>query len=130
MTHTVVGFGVDVVEIAEFDRIPFEANRAFYERCFSAEEIKYCQSRPTPSEHFAARYAAKEAAVKATSSITSLLPWHVEVTREASGGTRLRFWDEARSGSRGELAGHRAFVSLSHSQSVATAVVMLCKESA
>lgn len=128
MTHRVVGFGVDVVEIAEFDRMPFEDNASFYRRCFSAEEIQYCRSRPAPAQHFAARYAAKEAAVKALSAISSLLPWNVEVRREASGRTHLRFWDEATSTWRSELDGHQAFVSLSHSQSIATAVVMLCEK--
>lgn len=127
VTHRVVGFGVDVVEIAEFSRMPFEANSTFYRRCFSADEIQYCRSRPAPAQHFAARYAAKEAAVKAISSIASLLPWHVEVRREMSGRTHLRFWDDATSTWRPELDGHQAFVSLSHSESIATAVVMVCE---
>jgi holo-[acyl-carrier protein] synthase len=128
MPQEIVGFGVDIVEIAEFDRMPFESNRGFYKRCFTDDEITYCQSRPVPAQHFAARFAAKEAAVKAASSFARLLAWHVEVRREDSGIPRLRFWDEECSGWRTELDGHRAIVSMSHSESLASAAVMICKE--
>jgi holo-[acyl-carrier protein] synthase len=122
-----VGVGVDVVEIGEFEHIPFESNRRFYERCFSATEIAYCRSRPSPAQHFAARFAAKEAAVKAASSVARLLPWQVAIESEESGMPCLHFWDET-GGWQPRLSGHRAFVSLSHSRDLATAVVVLCSE--
>jgi holo-[acyl-carrier protein] synthase len=122
-----VGVGVDVVEIGEFEHIPFESNRGFYERCFSASEIAYCRSKPAPAQHFAARFAAKEAAVKAASPVSRLLPWHVAVGSEESGRPCLHFWDET-GGWQPRLSGHRAYVSLSHSRSLAVAVVVLCSE--
>ncbi len=59
------GVGVDIEEIARFEKKPFEENRAFYEKIFSEPEIKYCMAMPRPCQHFAARFCAKEAFVKA-----------------------------------------------------------------
>lgn len=126
----VVGVGVDVVDVADFERISFESNPRFYGRCFTEAEISYCQSRALPAPHFAARFAAKEAAVKAAAGITTLLPWQFEVTRSASGIPSLRWRESVDDQRQPLLAGHHAYVSLSHGESVATAVVVLCKEGA
>ena len=56
--------GIDLVEIAEF-RAVFDRHPAFAERVFSDDERAYCRSRPDPAVHFAARFAAKEATLKA-----------------------------------------------------------------
>ncbi len=56
--------GVDLIEIERvrraLDRYP-----SFRERCFTAEERRYCDSRPNPAQHYAARFAGKEAVGKA-----------------------------------------------------------------
>ena len=53
--------GVDCEEIERFGFV----NETFIEHVFSNEEISYCTSKKNPAEHFAARFAAKEAVVKA-----------------------------------------------------------------
>lgn len=60
----VVGVGIDTIEI---DRIADVLRRRprFAERCFTEAEREYCQSKPFPPQHFAARFAAKEAVGKA-----------------------------------------------------------------
>ena len=123
-----VGVGVDVVDVADFERISYESNPRFYSRCFTEAEITYCQSRAVPARHFAVRFAAKEAAVKAAGAIATLLPWHFEVTRSGSGSPSLRLREGIDKERRSLLAGHRAYVSLSHVEALATAVVMLCEE--
>ena len=125
-----VGVGIDVVDVADFERISFESNPRFYSRCFTDAEISYCRSRARPARHFAARFAAKEAAVKAAAGIATLLPWHFEVIRSDSGIPALRWRDRIDERHRSRLAGHRAYVSLSHGDALATAVVVLCKEGA
>jgi holo-[acyl-carrier protein] synthase len=56
--------GVDLIEIARIrqalDRYP-----SFRERCFTEAERAYCDSRPNPAQHYAARFAGKEAVGKA-----------------------------------------------------------------
>src|SRR5438067_67424 len=85
----VVGIGVDLTDIAEFTRLPFDPNRPFYRRVFTAAEISYCLSQADPARHFAARFAAKEAAVKAFRSVVELGYWQIEVVRDEVGAPNL-----------------------------------------
>jgi holo-[acyl-carrier protein] synthase len=122
-----VGVGVDVVEVADFERISFDSNPAFYRRCFSESEIAYCRSKGSPARHFAARFAAKEAAVKAASALVTLLPWDFEVERHSSGRPSLRLRHTINAATRSLLEGHEVHVSLSHGETLATAFVALCR---
>jgi holo-[acyl-carrier protein] synthase len=56
--------GIDLVDIAEFREV-FGRHDAFAERVFTAGEREYCRARADPAMHFAARFAAKEALLKA-----------------------------------------------------------------
>lgn len=59
-----VGLGVDIVEIARMRRI-LERTPRFAEKGFSEAERAYCDAHADPAKHYAARFAAKEAALKA-----------------------------------------------------------------
>lgn len=61
MTQTI---GVDIVDIARMQQ-RIDADSGFKELVFSAEEIRYCESKANKYESFAARFAAKEAFLKA-----------------------------------------------------------------
>ena len=56
--------GVDLIEIARV-RSALERYPGFRERCFTEAERAYCESRPNPAQHYAARFAGKEAVGKA-----------------------------------------------------------------
>ena len=56
--------GVDLIEIERVRR-SLERYEGFRDRCFTAAEQAYCDSRPNPAEHYAARFAGKEAVGKA-----------------------------------------------------------------
>jgi holo-[acyl-carrier protein] synthase len=56
--------GVDLIEIERVRRA-LQRYPAFRERCFTAAERDYCDSRPNPAQHYAARFAGKEAVGKA-----------------------------------------------------------------
>ena len=58
------GVGVDILEIARMQRA-IETNRRFLERVFTAEERAYCDKSARPAENYAARFAAREAILKA-----------------------------------------------------------------
>lgn len=60
----VLGIGVDIVSIEDF-KARAERNPRFIARIFGKEEINYCQMQKDPWPHFAARFAAKEAVMKA-----------------------------------------------------------------
>ncbi len=56
--------GVDLIEIERIRRA-LERYPTFRERCFTESERAYCDSRPNPAQHYAARFAGKEAVGKA-----------------------------------------------------------------
>ena len=61
----IVGIGIDMIEV---DRVTEKINKdhGFREKIFSPNEISFCESKPHSGENFAARFAAKEAFLKAT----------------------------------------------------------------
>ena len=59
-----VTVGVDLIEIERIRRA-LDRHPSFRERCFTEEERRYCDSRPNPAQHYAARFAGKEAVGKA-----------------------------------------------------------------
>jgi holo-[acyl-carrier protein] synthase len=61
----IVGSGVDVIEIARIERSLREFGARFQRRICTPAEIRTCESAGRPAVHFAVRFAAKEAAMKA-----------------------------------------------------------------
>ena len=60
----IVGIGTDIVECLRIGRMIEEHGELFLTRVYTEREIRYCQSRKHAIEHFAARWAAKEAILK------------------------------------------------------------------
>ena len=58
------GIGVDIVDIARMERV-LERSPSFLRRVFTEEERAYCESTPRPGAHYACRFAAREAVLKA-----------------------------------------------------------------
>lgn len=65
MNLSKLGIGVDIEDIARFKRLSYGRNKKFYEKVFAKNEIKYCLSKRDPAQHFAVRFCAKEAFIKA-----------------------------------------------------------------
>ena len=122
----IVGLGTDVVEVARVEQAIARFGRRFLERVFTPAEIAYCESKANAVERFAARFAAKEAALKAIGTgLTRGISWQdLEVARQPGGAPTMRY-----SGRAGEffarLGAARAHVSLTHTATVAFAVVIL-----
>ena len=55
--------GIDIVEVHRIERLI--KNKAFLEKIYTKEEIKYCSGKKNKGQHFAVRFAAKEAVWKA-----------------------------------------------------------------
>ncbi|MEM6314067.1 MAG: holo-ACP synthase, partial [Planctomycetota bacterium] len=61
-----LGHGIDIVEVARVRGLLEKHGRRFEQRCFTAAEVAYANRRPKrAAEHLAARFAAKEAVLKA-----------------------------------------------------------------
>ena len=114
------------MDLVEVDRMRTVLARTptLVERLFTPGERAYAEAAKDPSQRYAARFAAKEAAMKALGVGLGAVDWHdIEVVRSASGAPELRVTGRAY-----ELAvdtGVRAWkVSLTHTDSMAEAVVV------
>lgn len=123
----VVGVGIDAVDVDRFRTI-LGRTPSVRERCFTTGELAYADARPDPTERLAARFAAKEATMKALSVGLGAFGFHdVEVVvdpgEQSSGPPRLRLV-----GAAAELAASLGItdflVSLTHTGSLAQAIVI------
>jgi len=116
----VIHTGIDVVEVARLEAA-LERWPRLAERLFTAEERRYAAGRPHPVESLAARFAAKEATMKALGQGWPRISWQdIEVVR-GKGRPELRLTGRAAA-----LAGDgRLAVSLAHDGGVAVAQVIL-----
>jgi holo-[acyl-carrier protein] synthase len=62
---SISSIGVDIESIDRFRSLPYQENINFYDKIFTKEEIVYCTSKSDPYPHFAVRFCAKEAVIKA-----------------------------------------------------------------
>jgi holo-[acyl-carrier protein] synthase len=113
-----MGCGIDVVDVPRFERTLTRGGRAFLQRVFTAREVAYADARPrTRALHLAARFAAKEAVIKALAHLGSdgaPAMTAIEVVNDRVGRPHVRLHGR-RHGSM------QVQVSLSHVQSVAVA---------
>ena len=121
----IVAIGIDIVEIARIEEIFARRGERFRNRVFTALEIAYCESRAAKMESYAARFAAKEAAMKALGTGWGEgVGWHdIEVLRSPAGIPSLQFRGRALE-RLNELGARRAHLSLTHSRDLAMAQVI------
>ncbi|MGB9664687.1 MAG: holo-ACP synthase [Ignavibacteria bacterium] len=79
--------GVDIIEIDRVEKIILEFGDRFLNKVYTVAEINYCKSKAKPSQHFAARFAAKEAVAKAlgTGFGKDLMLKDIEVRNDLNG---------------------------------------------
>ncbi len=118
-----LGIGIDAVEIDRF-RAVLARRPLMASRIFSAAERRLVEGRSDPVPSLAARFAAKEAAMKALSTGIGGVDFaDIEVLAEASGAPVLAV--SGRAYERAKHLGVRGWhVSLSHTETLATAVVV------
>ena len=61
-----LGVGIDIIDVNKFRDMPYQKKSSFYKRIFHENEINYCLNFKDPYTHFAGKFAAKEAIIKAT----------------------------------------------------------------
>jgi holo-[acyl-carrier protein] synthase len=121
----ILGIGIDIIEV---ERIANSVGKdsGFRELVFSKDEIKYCNSKASPYEHYAARFAAKEAFMKALGSGwgNGLSFNEIEVVNRENGKPVLRITGQTEK-ELSRLGIQIIHVSLSHLKTMATAFVIL-----
>ncbi|MFD2673339.1 holo-ACP synthase [Marinicrinis sediminis] len=121
--HTIIGIGCDIQQISSLKQTMDRQSR-FVPSLFTAAEISYCESRGRPEQHFAARWAAKEAFYKAVSRLLEgPIPFRqVEICHANGGQPCLNLYGELKQ--QCEARGLAFYLSLSHSADMAMAYIV------
>ena len=125
----IFGTGVDIVEIFRMRDAIEKWGEAFLTKIFTAREIKYSNSKRFSHQHFAARFAAKEAVVKAFGEARKHpLNWtEIEVLNDKEGKPVIEFHNAALKLKKAKKISD-VIVSLSHSKNYAIANAILLRK--
>ena len=115
----IVGIGVDVVEVDRVRRL-LGRRGSFRHRVFTPAEIAYCDSKATPAECYAARWAAREACIKSLGGVRGLRWRDISVERARTGAPRLVLEGPAKERA-AAVGANDVLVSFGHERSLATA---------
>ena len=119
------GIGIDMIEV---ERVADKISRkeGFKELVFSAKEIEYCEAKANKFEHYAARFAAKEAFFKAmgTGWKNGTAFNEVQIINNEEGKPELSFLGQTRE-TIGAMKFGKISVSLSHLKTTASAVIII-----
>lgn len=122
----IIAVGVDLVEISRIEEVFARRGDRFRRRVFTEGEIDYCELRASKLASYAARFAAKEAVMKALGTGWSDgVGWKdIEVVNGPGGAPMIQLHRSALERMR-ELGATRAHVSLTHSRELAIAQIVL-----
>jgi holo-[acyl-carrier protein] synthase len=122
---SILGIGLDATELARIDEMLRRYGERFIRRVFTDGEIEYCTRRRFPAPHYAGRWAAKEAAMKALGTGHSRgVAWRdVEIVRRG-GPPQLQLHGVAADHA-ARLGVTRSLVTITHCQTLAIAQVVL-----
>jgi holo-[acyl-carrier protein] synthase len=126
MSVNIIGIGMDATEIDRIDATIARYGDRFLKRIFTPGEIAYATRRRDPVPHFAGRFAAKEAAMKAlgTGHSQGVLWRDIEVVRAPGGPPQLQFHGGA-ARRFALLKANSSLLTITHSETLAIAQVML-----
>ncbi len=121
----IAGHGIDLVEIARIRAMLDEHGQRFLDRCFTPAEQAYKADSRRRVEHLAARFAAKEAVLKALGTgLTGGIAWtDIEVISAASGAPQIVLHGSAKAAA-ANFSITSWVVSLTHTDSLAMASVI------
>jgi holo-[acyl-carrier protein] synthase len=122
----IVGTGIDIAEVPRIEASIARFGDRFLHRIFTEAEIRYCESKANRVERYAARFAAKEAAMKAIGTGWNHgVAWRdIEVCRQPGGRPTIAFHGKAAEFA-AKLGARHIALSLSHTEEYAIAQVIL-----
>jgi len=120
ISNNTVGIGVDIENIGRFQGFTMEKDASLLNKLFTQQELDYCFASGNPSQHLAARYAGKEAIIKALTSLGRITPDYkeIEIVNDSRGvpGAGIK---------KDEFTDLSILLSLSHSQESAIAFTIV-----
>ena len=108
--------GIDVINIERFRKKEYIKNKKFYQKIFTNSEIRYCLEFKNSSEHFAGKFAIKEAVRK---SIKEKIPFNKILTMHKNSKPRIVLKMKLN---------YEFLVSVSHESNMAVAIVIALKK--
>ena len=119
---TVIGIGTDIIECVRIAKMIEKHGEVFLQRVFTQREILYCSSRKAATQHYAGRWAAKEAVLKVLGTGWAKgIQWtDVEVVNEIGGRPYIELDGQAKVISQ-QQGIHQIMISISHCRSYAIA---------
>ena len=122
----IVGTGIDLVEVPRIAHSIERFGERFVRRVFTELEIRYCESRQNRAERYAARFAAKEAGLKALGTGLRMgINWRELEVRRNPGQRPTLYLSGRAAGVAAQLGARRISLSLSHTEQHAIAQVIL-----
>lgn len=125
----IIGIGTDITECLRIARMIERHGEMFVDRVYTPEEVRYCQNRKQSTQHFAGRWAAKEAVLKAlgTGWVRGVSWRDIEILSQSGGKPVVAIHDGAKEVAR-RLGVTKVFVSISHCRTHATAYAVAVGE--
>ena len=108
--------GIDIINIERFKKKEYAKNKKFYQKIFSKSEIEYCLEFKNSSEHFAGKFAIKEAVRK---SVKEKIPFNKILTMHKNSKPRIILKMKLN---------YEFLVSVSHETNMALAIVIALKK--
>lgn len=122
------GIGVDMLEIARMERV-IARRPSFLRRVFTDEERRYCEAHARPAEHYAARFAAREAVLKALGTgFAQGIGLHDVSVRNDESGRPIAVLSGRAAQIAAEKGVQEIALSLSHTREVAVANAVMVTE--
>ncbi|MFA7420627.1 MAG: holo-ACP synthase [Melioribacteraceae bacterium] len=120
----VLGIGIDIIEIERIKKSVDDYGDHFLNKIYTKVEIEYSQSKANKYQHYAARFAAKEAIYKALSNDTdTVYSWQdVEIYNEVNGLPKVNFYGALKDYLNEDK---QLKISMSHSENYVTCVAIL-----
>ncbi len=115
----ILEIGVDIESIERFRNKPEDKNKRFYEKLFTSLELEYCFKKRDPYPHLAARFAAKEAVVKAFSEYKKIFYSQIEVRNDDRGKPYVNIVNKD------EILDKEILITVSHCDEYAVAFAVL-----
>ena len=123
----ILGLGTDLISVARIAAVHARQGRRFLDRVYSSAELDYCLAAREPAERLAARWAAKEATMKAlgTGWAKGVSFTQIELLPGPDRGAPILQLSGAARSRADELGAKRWLCSVSHSDGLAIATVLL-----
>lgn len=121
----IIGTGIDLIKNQRIKKLINKYDNHFLNKIYTEEEIKYCQSKKKAFVSFAARFAAKEALLKALGTGLRNNSWHdIEVINNKLGKPKIKLSGKTKKQA-GALKVKSIFLSISHEKEYSVAQIIL-----